>query len=44
MLTYLGWPPSQFNDLPARERALVKMFALRSMEENKKQEEELKRR
>ena len=32
----LGWPPSRYDELPPREQALVRMFALRSMDENRK--------
>ena len=34
-----GWPPSKYETLQAPERALVKAFALRSMDERKKIEE-----
>lgn len=35
----LGWSPSKYNDLPPREQALVKMFVIKSLEENQKAQE-----
>ncbi|OUO34708.1 hypothetical protein B5F88_15520 [Flavonifractor sp. An306] len=32
----LGWPPSQYNNLPPREKRLVAEFAIKSMEDEKK--------
>lgn len=38
----LGWPPSKYNNLPPEEKALVMVFALRSMDEAKKLKDEMK--
>lgn len=32
----LGWPPSQYNNLPPREKRLVAEFAIKNMEDEKK--------
>lgn len=40
----LGWGPGQYDALPRREKALVRVFALRSMEENKQLQDSLKKR
>ena len=32
----LGWTPSKYDGLPPREKYLVTRFALKSMEENKR--------
>ena len=31
----LGWPPSQYDGLPEREKALVAEFALKAMHDQK---------
>lgn len=38
----LGWPPSQYNNLPPEEKALVRAFAMRSMNDAKNRAEEMK--
>jgi len=40
----LGWPPSQYDELPLREKLLVTEFALKSMADQKKAVDEAKRR
>ena len=40
----LGWTPGQYDALPLREKSLVRVFALRSMEENKRLQDSLKKR
>ena len=40
----LGWPPSQYDALPTREKLLVTQFALKSMEDQRKEIEKAKRR
>ena len=32
----LGWPPSQYDALPPREKLLVAEFAMKSMRDNQK--------
>lgn len=40
----LGWPPSQYDELPYREKLLVTEFALKSMKDNKELNDRMKRR
>lgn len=39
----LGWPPSKYDGLPFREKLLVTEFVLRSIEQNKKLQEQARR-
>lgn len=39
----LGWPPSQYDGLPTREKLLVTEFALKSMRDNKEAAERARR-
>lgn len=39
----LGWPPSQYDNLPYREKLLVTEFALKSMKDNKEAADRAKR-
>ena len=38
----LGWAPSQYDNLSPEDHALVKMFALRSMDENRRLQDKAK--
>lgn len=40
----LGWPPSQYDVLPYREKLLVTEFALKSMRDNKELSDRMERR
>lgn len=40
----LGWPPSQYDKLPHREKLLVTEFALKSMKDQKAAQDQLNRR
>lgn len=40
----LGWPPSQFDSLPSKEKQLVVAFAFRDMVSRKKEQEKLAKR
>lgn len=40
----LGWPPSQYDTLPHREKRLVTEFALKSMRDQKEAQARAKRR
>lgn len=40
--TNLGWPPSQYDGLPYREKMLVAEFALKSMHDRKELTDKLK--
>lgn len=40
----LGWPPSQYDGLPYREKLVVTEFALKSMRDNAEQIKKAKRR
>lgn len=40
----LGWPPSQYDGLPFREKLLVSEFALKSMRDQKEAQERARRR
>lgn len=40
----LGWPPSQYDGLPPREKRLVTEFALKSMKDQKEAQEKMKRK
>ena len=42
--TNLGWPPSQYDGLPLRDKLLVREFALKSMRDRDKELEEMQRR
>ncbi len=39
-----GWPPSQYDSLPAGEKRLVTVFALRDMINRAEEQEKLNRR
>ena len=38
----LGWSPGQYDSLPEREKALVRAFALRTMEKRLKESRQMK--
>lgn len=38
----LGWPPSKYNDLPPYEKSMVRVFAMKSMDDNKREIEKMK--
>lgn len=38
----LNWPPDKYDALPAREKALVRAFALRSMEKRREETKRMK--
>lgn len=38
----LGWSPGQYDALPEREKALVRAFALRTMEKRLKESRQMK--
>ena len=42
--TNLGWPPSQYDGLPLRDKLLVREFALKSMRDRGKALQEMQRR
>lgn len=38
----LGWSPGKYDSLPAREKALVRAFALRSMKKRREETQRMK--
>ena len=40
----LGWPPSQYDGLPLRDKLLVRAFALKSMRDREQELQEVQRR
>lgn len=38
----LSWPPGKYDALPVREKALVRAFALRSMEKRREETQRMK--
>ena len=39
----LGWPPSQYDSLPYREKLMVTAFAVKAMKEQKEERDRLRR-